>query len=94
MKKIILFLIYRPTFQISLIFTFYKLSIDLKKLFFLRFSGRSRTFFRRETDFYEKEILHSAVCGDLMVIQMKIFVRQLFERSFSFWIKTLATSNV
>jgi hypothetical protein len=39
-------------------------------------------FYRRKTDFYEKKICRSAVCLDFMVVQMKNFVRPLFERWF------------
>jgi hypothetical protein len=59
--------------------------------FFYRFSGRFRTFYRRNTDFFtKKKIRRSAVWRDFMAVQMK-FVHPIFERrfqvrDFSFWI--------
>jgi hypothetical protein len=40
------------------------------------------TFYKRKTDFYEKKIRRFAVCRDFMAVQMKNFVRPLFERCF------------
>jgi hypothetical protein len=52
--------------------------ISKKKIY--RFSGRIRTFYRRNPDFYEKK-KSSAVWRDFMAVQMN-FVRPLFERCF------------